>query len=77
LIAYTPIERGRLLGSPVLQQIAHKYSASPAQVAINWLVRQPGVAAIPMSLDSGHLRANLAAADIELDADDLQQLEKI
>ncbi|MGI9018449.1 MAG: aldo/keto reductase [Euzebya sp.] len=57
--AYSPLARGRLLRNPVITNIAGARDASPAQVALRWLLDQEGVAAIPKATSEEHLRANL------------------
>ena len=47
VMAYTPIEQGRILGSAVLRQVAARHQATPAQIALAWVIRQDGVVAIP------------------------------
>jgi len=77
LTAYTPFERGMLLSNPQVEQIAASHSASPAQVALAWLIRQPNVITIPMSTNAAHLEHNLAALDLELSAEDIEQLDAL
>ena len=45
-MAYSPIEQGRLLGDPVLAR-GERHGATPAQVALAWVLRHEGVIAIP------------------------------
>ena len=66
LTAYSPIARGRVSDNPVIQAIARKKSKSEAQVALRWLIQQPGVAAIPKSADPARIRANMEIADFVL-----------
>jgi diketogulonate reductase-like aldo/keto reductase len=75
LTAYTPVEQGRVTKNPVLKEIAGKYGATPVQVALAWLARQPRVIAIPMSANEKHLRENLEAADLELSEADVARLD--
>ena len=72
--AYSPLKDG-VLSLPAVQAVARKHDASPAQVALHWLLRKPGVAAIPMSTNRLHLRQNLDADRLELDEEDLSQLD--
>jgi len=58
---------GELIG--VLRQVAHAHAATPAQVALAWVIRHPAVTAIPGASTVEQLESNVAAADIEL-ADD-------
>lgn len=76
LMAYSPIEQGRLAASAELAQIAAKHSATPAQVALAWVLRQPGVIAIPKASTPGHVQQNRAALDLKLTAEDLAQLDR-
>ena len=77
LTAYSPIDRGYLLEDPKVKEIAEKYAARPSQVALNWLILQPKVIALPMSTKRGHLQENLGALDLELSQEDIQKLDQI
>jgi diketogulonate reductase-like aldo/keto reductase len=70
LMAYSPIEQGRLLGDRALAQVAAAHNATPAQVALAFVLGRPGVIAIPKSSNLEHVRENAGAAEITLtDAD--------
>src|SRR5215210_5402630 len=56
LMAYSPIEQGRLPTSGALQSIASKHGASPYQIALAWLLQKPGVLAIPKAGRPEHVR---------------------
>jgi diketogulonate reductase-like aldo/keto reductase len=75
LMAYSPIEQGRLPRSGALQAIATKHEASPFQIALAWLRQQPGVIAIPKAGSPDHVRDNHRALQIRLDPDDLQVID--
>jgi diketogulonate reductase-like aldo/keto reductase len=75
VMAYSPIEQGRILGDPVLRDIAARHDASPVQVALAWLLRQDGVCAIPRASRPEHADENRAALDVDLDRDDLAALD--
>lgn len=77
LTAYSPIDRGYLLEDPKVKEIAEKYAARPSQVALNWLILQPKVIALPMSTKREHLQENLGALDLELSQEDIQKLDQI
>ncbi len=77
MAAYSPFERGEVLENPVVKEIAVKYGATPAQVALNWLVSQPGVMVYLMSLNPQHLKENLGALDLDLSPEDMQALDQI
>jgi diketogulonate reductase-like aldo/keto reductase len=77
LTAYSPVEKGRLRSYPTLRSIADAHQASIYQIALAWLVAQPRVIAIPMSLDPEHQADNLAATEIELSEDEMAQLNAL
>ena len=76
VMAYSPLGEGRLPHDSTLTQIAARIGASPAQVALAWLLRDPNVVAIPKAARIEHLRANRRAADLALDADTLAALDR-
>ncbi|RKT90130.1 Aldo/keto reductase [Saccharopolyspora antimicrobica] len=75
VMAYSPIEQGRLLGEPALRRVAERHEATPAQIAIAWVLAQDGVCAIPKAATPEHVDQNRAALDIELTAADLAELD--
>jgi diketogulonate reductase-like aldo/keto reductase len=76
IMAYSPIEQGRLLGHPGLEGVAAKHGATPAQVALAWLLRQDGLNAIPKAATTAHVRENRAALDLRLTEQDLATLDR-
>jgi pyridoxine 4-dehydrogenase len=59
----------------VAAEIAKQHGATPEQVALAWLLRRsPATLPIPGTLSLDHLRENLAAAEIELTADEFEAL---
>ncbi len=76
VMAYSPVEQGRLLGHPMLEQIARGHGATPAQVALAWLLRQDGIIAIPKAGTTAHVQDNRAALDVRLTEDDLAALDR-
>jgi len=76
VMAYSPVgQAGRLLKNKALLEVARRSDARPAQIAIAWALRQPGVVAIPNASDLDHVRQNAAAASIKLSADDLAAID--
>jgi diketogulonate reductase-like aldo/keto reductase len=75
IMAYSPIEQGRLLDDPTLVQIAERHGATPAQVALAWLLRHPDVIAIPKASSEAHVRENSASLKVALTAADLSDLD--
>lgn len=81
VMAYSPLEssgreQAALLGHPALRTVADAHDATPAQIALAWVLHQDGVIAIPKAVDPVHLRANRAAADIRLTSGDLAALDR-
>lgn len=74
-MAYSPIEQGRLIEHPALQPIARRHDATPAQIALAWVLQHDGVIAIPRAGTPSHVRQNAAARDIELTGVDLHDLD--
>ncbi len=74
LTAYSPVKRRFIRGNRPLQALAKQRGATPQQIALAWLVRQPRVITIPMSFNPQHQAENLAAADMELGQAELAQL---
>lgn len=70
LVAYAPLAQGRLADHAELVAIARKHGATPAQVALKWLLDQDGVAAIPKAGRRESQKANLDAFAIALDEAD-------
>lgn len=75
MMAYSPIEQGRLPTNGVLGDIARARNVEPLQVALAWVLSRPGVIAIPKASTEAHVRANRAAHDIDLTADELAMLD--
>lgn len=75
VMAYSPLDEGRIPGHPALAAAAARLGATPAQVALAWTMRDPNVAVIPKASNPAHVRANASAADLALDAVSLAQLD--
>ncbi|WP_396612100.1 aldo/keto reductase [Haloferax sp. S1W] len=76
LVAYSPIARNEVAENDTLVEIAEKHEASPAQVSLAWLVEK-GATPIPKAASPDHIRANLAALDIELSDDDVAAIDAL
>jgi len=77
IIAYSPVEEGLLTHPhPLVKRVAERHDATPAQVALAWVIRDDGVIAIPKAADPKHVRENRGAADIKLTKRDLDELDE-
>jgi diketogulonate reductase-like aldo/keto reductase len=77
VMAYSPIEQGRLLVDPVLQGIAALHNATPAQVALAWVLRWNRLIAIPKAGTPEHVKENFEALDVDLTENDLAELDRV
>ncbi len=75
--AYSPLARGKLANHPVLAAIGEQYGKTSGQVALRWLIEQPGVAAIPKAKHEKNARANFAIFDFELSEEDKRKIAGI
>ncbi len=75
LMAYSPIEQGRLPRSGALQTVARKHGVSAFQIALAWLLQKTGVIAIPKAGRPEHVRDNARALSVQLDGEDLQEID--
>ncbi len=77
IMAYSPVEQGRLAGEKRLASIAERYGVSQARLALAWVLRQDGVIAIPKAVKPEHVRDNRAALDLRLAPEDLEALDRL
>ncbi|CAD7023514.1 aldo/keto reductase [Pseudorhizobium endolithicum] len=75
VMAYSPIEQGSLARNDTLIHIAKAYQATPAQVALAFLLERDGVIAIPKSSHASRVAENREAAKLDLTDDDLAALD--
>ena len=66
LMAYSPLDQGRLLRNTALTEIARGAGCSPAQLALAWLMARPGVVVIPKSSSPARVKENVAALSVEI-----------
>ncbi len=76
IMAYSPIEQGRILRRRALKEIAERHGATPAQVALAWVLRGEGVCAIPKASSRAHVEENRAALDLRLTPEDLAEIDR-
>lgn len=74
-MAYSPIEQGRLLEDLTLAEVARRHGATVAQILLAWAIRSGDVIAIPKAASPEHVRANAAAAELELTDEDLADID--
>lgn len=80
--AYSPLGSGtdnnlpEMLSDPVITKIAERLKVSPAQVILAWNINRD-VSVIPKAVHENHLRENIAALNITLDQEDMDEIAKL
>ncbi|MBI0000800.1 aldo/keto reductase [Bartonella sp. W8122] len=77
VMAYAPIEQGRIMKDRDLLELARKLNVAPSVLALAWVIRNPLMIAIPKTSSIKHLRENTKALALTLDHDVLRALDKI
>jgi diketogulonate reductase-like aldo/keto reductase len=75
VMAYSPVEQGRLARNAALERIATAHNATAAQIAIAFTLLRPDVISIPKATSLEHVRENAVAADIVLSESDREVLD--
>ncbi|MGD8190427.1 aldo/keto reductase [Brevibacillus ginsengisoli] len=75
LEAWSPLMQGNL-DQPLLQELAHKYGKSPAQIVLRWDL-QNGVVTIPKSITESRIMENANLFDFELSAEDMEKISAL
>jgi diketogulonate reductase-like aldo/keto reductase len=76
LMAYSPLDQGGLLSKPALKRLAGEVGCTPAQLALAWVLAQPGIVTIPKSSTRERVKENLGAVEIKLSPEVLAELDK-
>jgi diketogulonate reductase-like aldo/keto reductase len=76
VMAYSPIEQGRIVNNAALKKIGSRLAATPAQIAIAWLLRYENIIVIPKAGKSSHVEQNHAALQLHLTGQDLADLDR-
>jgi diketogulonate reductase-like aldo/keto reductase len=74
--AYSPLAHGGVLDDPILEEIGTRHGKTPAQVAIRWLLEQPGVVTVPKATSRQHLEENLDVFDFELTDEEMNRIHQ-
>ena len=76
ITAYSPVEQERLLDHPTVKTMTARHGATPAQIALAWLLRQEGMMAIPKASRPEHIRENRQALEMHLADKDVTELDR-
>jgi diketogulonate reductase-like aldo/keto reductase len=77
ITAYSPIKFRNLNVNKTIRKVADDHGATPHQVALAWLIAQPRVITIPMSMNPQHIKENIASTDIDLSAEEITTLNSL
>lgn len=77
VMAYSPLEEGRLLQDARLEQSARRWGMTPAQAALAWLLAQNDVIVIPKTSNRDRLRENVGALDHVLTGEQLAEIDRL
>jgi len=77
IMAYSPLEQGRLLRDPEVLRLAAEHGATPAQIALRWVLRDGLTIALPKAGTPAHVRELCGALDIPLSQQDMAALDRI
>lgn len=76
VMAYSPIEQGRILGDATLGEVAAGHGISPAAAALAWVLRRDSLCTVSKASSPQHVRDNATALDAELTREDLDALDR-
>jgi diketogulonate reductase-like aldo/keto reductase len=77
VMAYSPIEQGKLIRNRKLVDFAQRHGMTPAKAALSWLLASDDVIVIPKTSNRERLRENLAAVEIRLTTAQLAELDQL
>jgi diketogulonate reductase-like aldo/keto reductase len=76
LMAYSPLDQGGLVAKPALKKLADEVGCTPAQLALAWVLAQPGVVTIPKSSSRERVKENFGALEVQLSPKILADLDR-
>ena len=77
VMAYSPVGHGRgLLENATLTKIAERHGTTTSQIALAWVLRQPGMIAIPKATNEKHVRDNARSIETKLTSEDFAELDR-
>lgn len=77
LMAYSPLAQGNVITNPLLKALGSRYSKSPVQVTLRWLVQQDNVVAIPKAIQPTHQQANINIFDFQLSSTEMKLIKSL
>lgn len=77
VVAYSPLGQGKFPENPAIKKIANAHGATPAQVALSFLLRHKHVFAIPKSSNPFHVSENARAGGLKLTAQEIELIDEV
>lgn len=77
VMAYSPVGEGKLTDHYLLKEIARNKDVTPTQIALAWVIRHPGIIAIPKAGTVKHVEENYKSLSLELTTQELEELDKV
>lgn len=76
VVAYSPLDTGKIPTKKVPSSLLEKYGMTPAQLMLNWVTYREAVVAIPKASTVGHVEEDAAAVSTRISGDDYQALSR-
>ncbi len=77
VIAYSPLDTGKIPTSKIPQRLLDKYGMTPAQLMLNWVTYKEAVVAIPKASNVEHVEEDAAAVKSKISGDDYMTLSRL
>lgn len=77
LTGYSPLSRGDVLKSPVIEDIGNRYKKNAGQIALRWAIQHEKVAVIPKAASENHIEANFDIFDFELTNEEMDKISSL
>lgn len=77
ITAYSPLAHGRVPADPTLRRIGERHGKTAGQVALRWLLDQPGISPIPKASSHARRLENFEVTDFELSPDERAEIDAL
>jgi diketogulonate reductase-like aldo/keto reductase len=71
------LARGKVLSDPVIREISKDHGKTAAQVALKWLIQQPGIGVVPRALEYAEIEENIDIFDFDLSGDEMTRISAL
>jgi diketogulonate reductase-like aldo/keto reductase len=77
ITCHVPLARGKVLSDPVIREISKDHGKTAAQVALKWLIQQPGIGVVPRALEYAEIEENIDIFDFDLSGDEMTRISAL